>query len=156
MKKPNIRTTTINDLESILNLNRQLFEFEQQFTNTYNPDWTYSDKGRDYFKKRLGQDNAICLVAETNQEIIGYLVSFIDTYSYRSTNPICELENMYILPQYRRQGIGTKLVDELKKIAKKKGANRLRVETITQNQVAGSFYQAMGCQDFNLILEQEL
>ena len=46
-----IKKADIRDLNKILELNKKLFEFEKQFGDTFNLDWTYSLKGKNYFKK---------------------------------------------------------------------------------------------------------
>lgn len=146
-----IRKARSGDLAEILRLNFKLFEFERQFGDTYNLEWTYSEKGRKYFEDRLKQKDAVCLVAEEDGQVIGYLVAFTDTFSFRSRNPICEIENMFIEESYRNKGMGRALVTELKQILKKRGVKRIRVESGSDNEGAIAFYKAMGLKDFNII-----
>jgi ribosomal protein S18 acetylase RimI-like enzyme len=63
---------------------------------------------------------------------------------------------MLVIKSHRRQHIGTKLVDNLKTIARQKGAKRLRVEALINNQPAITFYQKVGLINSHLILEQAL
>lgn len=63
---------------------------------------------------------------------------------------------MFVEEQYRNQGIGTLLINEVKKNAKEKGAKRLRVGAIAQNAEAIQFYHSQGLLDMNLYLESEL
>ena len=151
-----IRPATIDDLETIISLNHDLFAHEHQFNSTYNLHWPQSPSGRDYFQKRLTQDNAICLIAEKNNQVVGYLVGFIDTYSFRSHNPILEIENMLVIDTHRRQTIGTKLIQELKAWAKTKQVKRLKVQSLIHNTPAINFYRHSGLTDSHLTLEQSL
>lgn len=152
----NIREATIGDLEVILRLNKKLFDYETSFNTEYNLDWTYSDVGRNYFKKMIEDENEIALVAESEDKIVGYIVVSIYHHSFRKENPIAELDNMYIEEEFRGKGIGTQLVAEAKRQAKGKGATRLKVEAAAQNEKAISFYRACGFEEFDIILQMSL
>jgi ribosomal protein S18 acetylase RimI-like enzyme len=152
----NIREATISDLEAILHLNKKLFDYETSFNTEYNLDWTFSDVGRNYFKKMIEDENEIALVAELEDKIVGYLVVSIYHHSFRKENPIAELDNMYIEEKFRGKGIGTQLVAEAKRKAKEKGARTLKVEAAAQNEKALSFYRACGFEDFDIILQMSL
>ncbi len=122
----------------------------------YNLDWTYSEAGLKYFQKRVTSDSAIVLVAEVEGNVVGYILAFINSYTFRKVNPIAEVENMFIDEEYRRSGIGSKLMAELKKIAKERGVRRLKVEAVAQNAKAINFYRSCGFETFETILEMKL
>ncbi len=63
---------------------------------------------------------------------------------------------MYILPEYRSQGIGTELMEQFNSWSEEKGADRLRVEATAQNEEAIRFYRENGFDDYALILEREI
>ena len=151
-----LKQAAIDNLDEILKLNKALFDFESQFGHDYNLDWTYSEEGKNYFQKRFESDLSIILVAVDREKIIGYILAFIDSFSYLNTNPICEIENMFLEEQYRNQGIGTMLINEVKNQAKEKGAKKLRVGALAQNSEAIKFYHSLGLEDMNLYLESEL
>ncbi len=153
-----MKTVTRNanrvDLERVLKLNKRLFEYERKFDRTYNLNWTYSPRGRTYFAGRL--ENGIIIVAEVNKSVIGYLCAFIDNYSFRSTNPIAEIENMFIEEKYRGQGIGSKLVDNLIRQLESKGVKRIKVGALTKNSRTVDFYRKNKFNDHEVILERSL
>lgn len=152
--KTQIRTANINDLTSILKLNKYLFEFEKRFSETYNQDWTYSTKGQDYFKKRISENNI--LVYEIDEQVIGYISGNSDTYSFRNINPIFEIENMCIKREHQRQNIGSQLIEELEKILKIKKIKLIKVGTLFQNDKAIHFYQKNKFYPHELFLEKEI
>lgn len=151
-----IRKASKEDLDIILELNKNLFSYETQFNREYNQEWTYSDIGKSYFQKRIENDASIVLLAEVDKKVVGYLVAFIDSYPFRSVNPIAEIENMFIEEKYRKHGIGKKLIDETKTIAQKRGAKRIKVAAFAQNSPAIHFYRTCGFNDFETILELSL
>lgn len=123
-----IRQATRNDFASILTLNKRLFEYERQWGDTYNIDWTYSPKGRAYFAGRI--ENGIVLVAE--------------------------IENMYIESKYRQTGVGSKLITKLKEELRKLKVKRIKVDIIFKNISATEFFKKNGFIEHELILEQSV
>lgn len=152
----NISRATDKDIDVILKLNKLLFEYEAQFVATFNQNWTYSEIGKNSFKEHLNSDWGILLLAKTNNKPIGYICGSICNYPFRHINPICEIDNMFILEGYRKQGVGKILVKEFIREATIKGAKRIRVGTIFQNTNAIKFYKSLGLGEFELYLEKEL
>ncbi len=151
-----IRPATTDDLQVVQSFNKQLFEFEHRFNGSYNLEWAYSENGKNYFLTRINTDSGIVTVAEQNSECVGYICGFLDTYSFRTANPIAEIENMFVLEGYRAKGIGRKLVEEFVRDAKRKGARRIRVGVLVQNTTAVGFYKKLGLKDAEVYFEREL
>ncbi|MDD3647989.1 MAG: GNAT family N-acetyltransferase [Candidatus Dojkabacteria bacterium] len=149
-----IRKAKKTDLSAILYLNSLLFKYERKFGNTYNPGWTYSKIGRAYFSRRISDSRSVVLVAETDKEIVGYICLHVDIYSYRSVNPIAEIENMYVKKVYRYKGIGTALAERAMELGGAKGAKRFRVEALQSNKDTAKFYKYLGFKSFSLIFEK--
>jgi ribosomal protein S18 acetylase RimI-like enzyme len=101
--KIGVRKAKLADFDDILKLNQALFDYEEQFNHEYNLNWPYEKAGRSYFKKRFKNKKSLIFVAEDKSKVIGYILAFIDIYSYRRINPICEIENMFIEKEYRRK-----------------------------------------------------
>ena len=60
---------------------------------------------------------------------------------------ICELKRMYIKPNYRRKGIGQKLVDLLCEKAKQNGYYLMRLDTLDSMLPALHLYRSNGFKD---------
>ncbi len=146
MSNFSIRSAQPDDFTAIQALDHLLFLYERQFTPTYNIWWMYQKGGIDYFLRRLiNQDgNSLLLVAERDDQIIGYLTGYLGHYSYRNLNPIAEIENIFVLPKHQGRGVGTALVKEFIRQAKYLGAKLFKVSALTANQAALSFYQKFG------------
>lgn len=151
-----IRKAEISDFESLLILSKKLFDFEEQFDRKYNLDWTYSDIGRSYFKTKLEHPNSIIFIAEIENEVVGYILGFVSNNLSRLLNPICEIENTYVVENFRNRGIGTKLIESVKNEAKNRNVKILRVGAIAQNTEAIKFYKSNGLEETNIYLEEEL
>jgi ribosomal protein S18 acetylase RimI-like enzyme len=151
-----IRKAIISDFEELLRLNKELFDFEEQFGHKYNLEWTYSDVGKNYFKGRLENERSIFYVAEENELLIGYILGYISNLPYRRINPICEIENMFVEEKYRGSGIGSDLIKRVREDAINQSVKVLRVGTISQNDPAISFYKKNKFTEVNTFLEEEI
>lgn len=151
-----IRKATLDDFNEILRLNLKLFNFERQYTKTYNLNWTYSKIGKDYFQKRITEKNGIMFVAVENKTIIGYICGYVGNFPYRKPPEIAEIDNMYVEEGFRRSGIGKKLVSYFEKKAKKKGAKRIKVEALAGNLIGKNFYKKRGLKEATVYFEKSL
>lgn len=62
----------------------------------------------------------------------------------RLDEEICEMKRMFVLPDYRGQGIGNQLVKRLLTEAHSAGYQRMRLDTHPQMQQAARLYQRLG------------
>jgi GNAT superfamily N-acetyltransferase len=149
-----IDTATTKDLQDILELNKQLFEFESQFTDSYNTNWPNSESGQLYFLKRI--ESGIVLLAKEKDNLTGYICGYVYNFPARTPESVAEIENMFVKPEYRNKKVGTKLFEAFQTIAKQKGAGILRVGAIAGNQNALEFYKNKGLELHEVILEKNL
>jgi len=121
MQNLNIRKATLEDVEIIQNLNNLLCKYEvENGYDTYIDDWSLSETSAEYFRNLI-QDQFV-IVAEIEREIIGYLAGSIynnETYSYYE-GKTAELENMFVKEEFRKYGVGTKLVNTFVEWCQKK------------------------------------
>ncbi len=83
------------------------------------------------------------LVGVVDGRAVGYAIYFF-TYSSFLCKPTLYLEDLFILPGYRRSGIGKKFLDRLRKEAKRKKCGRLEWSVLDWNKPAISFYRKYG------------
>jgi GNAT superfamily N-acetyltransferase len=69
---------------------------------------------------------------------------FFPNYSTFLTKPGIYLEDLFVLPDYRRQGIGKAMLTFVARLAVEKGAGRLEWSVLDWNSSAIAFYQNMG------------
>ncbi|MDJ0634023.1 MAG: GNAT family N-acetyltransferase [Xenococcaceae cyanobacterium MO_188.B29] len=86
---------------------------------------------------------AEAIVAEADSLIVGFAL-FFPNYSTFLTKPGIYLEDVFVLPEYRRQGIGKALLIYLGKLALERDVGRLEWSVLDWNQSAIDFYQTMG------------
>ncbi len=129
----NIRNGKKSDLPSILNLIKELAEYEKSLDKVL---ITIKDLENDGFGK-----NPLywTIVAEVNKEIIGMAFYYIrySTWSGKSLY----LEDFIIKNQFRRKGVGALLFEECLRITKKINANGMVWQVLNWNTPAINFYK---------------
>lgn len=156
MKDIIIREAQRQDLNDILRLNLALFKKEfKEYDKTLNIKWTYSQKGKDYFKKRIINKDGFAAVAVNDGEIVGYICCGLHKNSTRKTTK-AELENIMVIGQYRNQKIGSRLVRIFFTWCKTKKIKDILVTASTKNLSGIRFYKKLGFNDYSLILEKKL
>jgi GNAT superfamily N-acetyltransferase len=83
------------------------------------------------------------ILAEYTGKAVGFAL-FFHNYSTFLTKPGIYLEDLFVLPEYRRQGIGKALLSKVAKIAVARGCGRLEWSVLDWNESAQAFYRSMG------------
>jgi GNAT superfamily N-acetyltransferase len=149
--KISIRKTRPEDWKVIQRIGVTVFEANKKYDPDLDMRWPYSKAAIKYYKSIASSKENCKLVAEVNNLVVGYLVGGKFTYSYRKV-VYGEIRDMGVLPDYRRKGIGTKLVNEFRKWCKSKGYNRLYVNTYYEDPRAVRFYKKQGMRPSDLVL----
>jgi GNAT superfamily N-acetyltransferase len=132
-----IRAAEERDVEGIFELILGLAAYEQ-----------LSDRvtgNAELLRSHLFGDRACAeaIVAELGDLTIGFAL-FFPTYSTFLTQPGIHLEDVFVQPEYRRQGVGKALMTAIAKIAHDRGCGRLEWSVLEWNQNAIEFYQSLG------------
>ncbi len=102
-------------------------------------------------KRRLRRD---CLsdkpkyrafIGKVGDKYVSYVIFFF-TYSSFLALPTLFLEDIFVLEEYRRQGVGKKMFDFLKETAKREGCGRIEFTVLKWNKLAQEFYEKNGAQ----------
>lgn len=132
-----IRQAVADDVADIFNLIQALAEYEKlshQVTGT----------AEELQKHLFGEQvYAEAILTELDSKIVGFAL-FITNYSTFLTKPGLYLEDLFVLPEYRRQGIGKAMLAYLGKLAVERNAGRLEWSVLDWNESAIAFYQSMG------------
>ncbi|WP_017316252.1 GNAT family N-acetyltransferase [Mastigocladopsis repens] len=83
------------------------------------------------------------ILAEYTGQAVGFAL-FFHNYSTFLTKPGIYLEDLFVLPEYRRHGIGKALLIKLAQIAVERGCGRLEWSVLDWNEPAIAFYRRMG------------
>jgi GNAT superfamily N-acetyltransferase len=82
-------------------------------------------------------------LAETDGRAIAYAITF-ETYSSFLALPTLYLEDIFVLPEARRHGVGSAMFRMLAREAVRRGCGRMEWAVLDWNQLAIDFYEKLG------------
>lgn len=85
----------------------------------------------------------LVLLAVLDGRIVGIAVCFYGFSTFRA-RPLLNIHDLAVLPEYRGQGIGQSLLDEVENRARKGGCCKLTLEVRTDNERARRLYERNG------------
>ncbi len=139
--KFHIRNGTEADIPVILYLVRELAKYEKLLHEVVATE-------QDYMRFGTGQAPYFqTLLAEVNEggrkKAVGFALYFF-TFSTFLGKPTLYLEDLFVLPDYRGQGIGKTLLGYLAQIALEHDCGRMEWAVLDWNTPAIEFYQKLG------------
>lgn len=132
-----IRPATVNDSGLLHAMIREFAEFERELDLVV---MTEADLIRDGFG---AQPTFRTLIAEWEGKPAGYAL-FFGFYSTWEGRPGLFLEDLFVRPEFRKNGIGKALLAKIARIARDENCYGVRWEVLTWNQPAIDMYKAMG------------
>jgi GNAT superfamily N-acetyltransferase len=135
-----IRPAVAADVRDIVALIRALAEYEKAAPGAL----SLTEEGlRDAL---FGPHPAIeALVATAGDTLIGYALYFHNFSTWRGRRGLF-LEDLFVLPEWRRRGLGRTLFAELTRIARERGCARMEWMVLDWNTPAIRFYQSLGAE----------
>ncbi|MBD1922917.1 GNAT family N-acetyltransferase [Microcoleus sp. FACHB-831] len=132
-----LRPAQPSDVPALFNLIKALAEYEKL---------SHAVTGSvDALNKHLFGDRSYveAILAEYAGQAVGFAL-FFHNYSTFLTKPGIYLEDLFVLPEYRRQGIGKELLGYLARLAVERDCGRLEWSVLDWNEPAIAFYRRMG------------
>jgi GNAT superfamily N-acetyltransferase len=83
------------------------------------------------------------LMVEVDGTSVGYAI-YLFTYSSFLARPTLYLEDLFVLPEHRRGGIGTRIFDMLLQSARREKCGRMEWAVLDWNTPAHRFYRKRG------------
>ena len=148
-----IRKALTDDLGRLLDFEQDLIKTERPFDPTVKPDpVNYYD-----LKAMLIDPQIEMVVAEINNKIIASGYARINkSKPYSKHNHHAYLGFMYVLPEYRGQGINKKIMDVLKNWAAAQNITEFRLEVYYENVSAIKAYEKAGFSKYFLEMRYNL
>lgn len=137
-----IREAQKTDAEILDGMLTALIQYEQRWNSNMNEAFTVKNN----YEELIGQPGYKVLVAEENNEIMGYVYGF----SYQTPvekAPIVILDALYVREQFRNRGCATALIREFQKFAVSEGAAAIELKVFSQNDPALRVYSEIGFQE---------
>jgi ribosomal protein S18 acetylase RimI-like enzyme len=87
-------------------------------------------------------------VVEAGSRLVGFMTVTVD-YATWTADHFLHMDCLYLDEEFRRQGLGRKLIDELKKFGRKENISLIQWQTPAHNVEGIRFYEKIGahCKD---------
>lgn len=152
-----IRKAKKEDFSEIHNLVMQVHKIHfQQRSDIYKD---VNPLKQEEFIENLSKDSNIYLVAELENKVIGICFAQIKEISHNyimKDRKILHIENICVDENIRKNGIGKKLYEKTRKIAKEMNIDSIELMVWGFNQNAIEFYKSLGMNVKNLKFEQRI
>lgn len=105
-------------------------------------------------QRLLQEDTETIYLAKLQNEYAGFIYLNLrsDYVEGTSTKPVAYIEGIYVRPQFRKLGVGKKLVELGEKWAKAKGAKAYASDTEITNENSIAFHKHIGFEEVNRIV----
>jgi len=101
------------------------------------------------------QNTEVAILAENNGLALGYAcLRVLPTIANEA--PYAELTELYVMEEWRRQGVGRALMRHVESIARANMATELVLLTGLTNALGQAFYRAVGYTDYALAMRSRL
>lgn len=136
-----LRTLTSDDTEP---LRRMLAMFGEAF----NDQGTYSGRQPDdaYLRQLLARDSFIALAAFCGESVIGGIASYV-LHKFEQPRAELYLYDLAVHAGYRRRGVATAMIEELKNVAARRGIYVIFVQADYGDEAAIALYTRLGVRE---------
>lgn len=135
MNNRSIRSASAADAPEIFRMIRELAEFEHLQNEFKLREETLAEW--------LASGQVGCLLAESGKECIGFALYYFTYSTFRGRKGIF-LEDLYVRPAFRKQGIGTEFFLRLAEIARSLDCFRFDWLVLNWNKNGIRFYESIG------------
>lgn len=136
-----IRPATPDDLEQILQLVRELADYEKEPDAAVGTVASYTAA----MFPETGSPTVWGHVAEADGQVVGMAIWFLTFSTWTGTNGIW-LEDLYVSPQHRGQGLATQLMAQLAAVCTQRGYARMEWTVLDWNTSAQEVYRHLGAE----------
>ncbi len=129
-----MRPSEVQDVDQLTDLVEQYREFYGQARSEQTPS---------YLMERISRRESVILVAENDDALVGFTQCY-PTFSTVSLSAIWLLNDLFVIPDHRRQQVAEQLMQAAEDAAKDAGATRIWLRTAHTNTPAQSLYEKRG------------
>ncbi|MDO8571585.1 MAG: GNAT family N-acetyltransferase [bacterium] len=152
-----IRRAKVSDIDSVVSLAMELMKMHAKQDPLFEMKIGVRPVYKKYFIEGLRSSKKILLIARDREIVVGYILAV-----YSERKPIFKIKNIgvvneiYILPEYRKQGIARKLLEEIDNWFKKKNLHHSQLFVHGSNISAQKTWKALGFKSYMSAMHRSL
>ncbi|MBI5229395.1 GNAT family N-acetyltransferase [Candidatus Micrarchaeota archaeon] len=145
------------DLDELLELSdrllRQMMEIDKEIKLIKN----HGPLKRKYYLTELKNPNSVFFKAVCDGKTVGFVFGTLkEGIPILKDDDYGNLNEIYLLPEFRRKGIGHRLMKSMRQWFKKKGVKWMRLYALVKNKRAQTAYKKFGFMEFRKIMRMKV
>ena len=129
----------------------RLIQAERQWESNLDETFTVCDN----YEHRMSEEGTLLLVAEENDEIVGFLFGFLYPSPVQK-RPTALLDALFVCEEHRSKGIGKALALRFREWVKEQGVYAIELKVMSQNTAALRLYESLGFGEIKKYLQCKL
>ncbi len=138
-----VRPALESDVDALADLIARLKRLNGEFDPLLKPAENLLSISKEYIKSKISSPNSVVLVAEIEGKVVGVVVGDVEDRLFYEPRMAGVIREFYILPEFRRKGLGKRMMNEVMDALRKKGAQMITAEFPALNEIAIEFYRKM-------------
>jgi ribosomal protein S18 acetylase RimI-like enzyme len=143
-----LRPATAKDVPALVPLLLRLKRLNEEFDPLLKVRNDAESRAEEILRRDVDSPNAVVLAAEgvgpDKDKVVGVVRALLRERPFYTPEREGVIVDIYLLPLYRRKGLGDYLLEEVTARLKEKGAGLVTAEFPTQNEIAVKFYAKRG------------
>jgi ribosomal protein S18 acetylase RimI-like enzyme len=107
---------------------------------------------RDFLGQSVAGDRVH--VARARGGVVGFVMFHVETGAYEQDTTRGVVDNVFVTPEYRDCGVGSRLLDAAEAALRERGAETLAISVLAANDAARRLYERRGYETQRLVLER--
>lgn len=151
-----IRKAEETDFKQVLDLQLELEKTECKFDSNLVEGCYDTNEGKRRLKNRIMDKNQIFLVAQSDDEIIGFIDGRIMDEAIWYKEKVGILEHICVGKEYRKKGIAMLLLKKFEEEIKKMGAKYIQILAFPNNNPAIDLYKKYGYKEYSVYYSKKI
>lgn len=138
-----VRRATPEDVPTLVALFQELDRLQSDW-RVFTPRPGFYDQVGEKYRDALSQPDALLVVAEDDDEVVGMAFGEMSQPSRFSDERALEISGVVVRAGYRGRGVGRELVREAARFARDAGIDWIEINTFAPNRGAMTFWEELG------------
>lgn len=150
-----IRLATVKDLIALRELNKKVMVNNPKYDDDFVAGFEDSSDGEKFFKDMIERADGCCFVAEEDGHLVGYVNGGAKKMVAHKAKYF-EIDNLGVVPEKKRQGLGTRLLEVVTEWAKERGYEQMYLNSYSKNTGALEFYRKNSFREIDVSLKKAI